>query len=90
MPRPWSGGICICLHNNSSSSRNCCVQWNTLSTVISLSSPPVCVSTAGDAPSTTNNNKAETAAGQPPSELFRSGELSFGTFGDEPAAEVGD
>lgn len=42
----------------------------------------------GDASTTsTGNNKAD-ATSQPPSELFRSGELSFGTFGDEPAAEV--
>lgn len=46
-----------------------------------------CTFIAGDATSA-SNNKAE-AVSQPPSELFRSGELSFGTFGDEaPAGEV--
>jgi hypothetical protein len=34
-----------------------------------------------------DNNKAE-GSGQPPSELFRSGELAFGSFGDEDAGEV--
>jgi hypothetical protein len=35
-----------------------------------------------------DNNKAE-GSGQPPSELFRSGELAFGSFGDEDSGEVG-
>jgi hypothetical protein len=34
-----------------------------------------------------DNKKAE-GSGQPPSELFRSGELAFGSFGDEDAGEV--
>jgi len=46
----------------------------------------ICTLTAGDSTSA-SNNKAEPVS-QPPSELFRSGELSFGTFGDEPAGEV--